>query len=75
MTAAVGAEMNQGIVDIDLIADRIADPRPKVWIIIDLLATGEIIIGTAVVGIRQMKGGGRIKRVAHGVENPCSGTA
>ena len=75
MTAVVGAEMNQGIVDIDLVTDRIADPRPKVWVIIDLLATGEIVIDTAVVGIRQTKGGGLIKRVANGVENPCSGTA
>ena len=75
MTAVVGAEMNQGIVDIDLVTDRIADPRPKVWVIIDLLATGEIVIDTAVVGIRQTKGGGLIKRVANGIENPCSGTA
>src|ERR1044071_2572981 len=68
MAVTVLWNVKEGMVDILFVPDRIIRPGPCVWIIIYLIAAGEVVIGCATESIDEMKGVDRIHRCSIGVE-------
>src|SRR5439155_9578361 len=63
------ADVNQRIVDVHLVANRILDPPPGVRVVVDFVTASEVVVQATIVKIGEMESGQGIDGISGAVQH------